>query len=63
LFPEISAHLLAVTPTCHYLEYMDWAAPILNEPLQIRDGQAVIPDRPGIGMSWNEEAVRRYQVQ
>jgi mandelate racemase len=26
LFPEVSAHLLAVTPTCHWLEYVDWAA-------------------------------------
>jgi mandelate racemase len=63
LFPEISAHLLAVTPTCHYLEYMDWAAPILVEPLQVKDGQAIIPDRPGIGLAWNEDAVRRYLVQ
>ena len=25
LFPEVSAHLLAATPTCHFLEYVDWA--------------------------------------
>jgi mandelate racemase len=60
LFPETSAHLLAVTPTCHYLEYVDWAAPILAEPLRIVDGEAVIPDRPGSGVSWNEDAVKRY---
>src|ERR1700730_7681356 len=35
LFPEVSAHLLAATPTAHWLEYMDWAKPILAEPLQI----------------------------
>jgi mandelate racemase len=62
LFPEFSAHLLAVTPTCHYLEYMDWAAPLVTEPLRIQKGQAVIPDRPGVGMEWNEDAVRRYLV-
>ncbi|MFN0318307.1 MAG: enolase C-terminal domain-like protein [Burkholderiales bacterium] len=60
LFPEYSAHLLAVTPTAHYLEYMDWANPILNEPIQIKDGNALIPDRPGCGITWNEEAVKRY---
>lgn len=38
LFPEYSAHLLAVTPTCHYLEYMDWATPIIAEPIEIREG-------------------------
>jgi mandelate racemase len=62
LFPETSAHLLAVTPTRHYLEYVDWAAPILGEPLKIVDGEAAIPDRPGTGVSWNEEAVKRYLI-
>jgi mandelate racemase len=60
LFPEFSAHLLAVTPTCHYLEYMDWASPILVEPYRVENGQVVIPDRPGAGLDWNEEAVARY---
>ncbi len=62
LFPEYSVHLLGVTPTAHYLEYMDWANPILAEPCQIKDGHALIPDRPGVGIAWNEEAVVRYQV-
>ena len=62
LYPEVSAHLLAVSPTCHWLEYVDWANPILNEPLQIVDGVAIAPDRPGIGLSWNEDAVARYRI-
>jgi mandelate racemase len=63
LFPEISAHLLAVSPTSHWLEYVDWANPILEEPLKIKDGHASIPDTSGIGLSWNEEVVRRYSVE
>ena len=51
LLPEISAHLLAATPTWHYLEYVDWADAILEEPLQIQDGLARVPDRPGIGLT------------
>jgi mandelate racemase len=62
LFPEVSAHLLAVTPTAHWLEYMDWADPILAEPLAIKDSMAIIPDRPGHGMQWDEAAVKRYEV-
>ena len=62
LFPEVSAQLLCVTPTAHWLEYVDWAEPILQEPVQIRDGNAVFSEKPGSGISWNEEAVRRYQV-
>jgi mandelate racemase len=62
LFPEISSHLLAVSPTCHWLEYMDWAEAILTEPLCMEAGHVVIPDRPGCGIEWNEEAVSRYLV-
>jgi mandelate racemase len=60
LFPEISVHLLGVTPTCHWLEYVDWAAPILAEPLVVKKGLAVIPELPGSGMRWNEKAVGKY---
>jgi mandelate racemase len=63
LFPEVSAHLLAVTPTCHWLEYMDWANGILEQPYEVRGGQVVIPDRPGVGIEWDEAAVKKYLVQ
>ena len=63
LFPEVSAHLLAVTPTRHWLEYVDWANPILEEPLRIVDGKALVADRPGNGLSWNADAVARYRLQ
>ena len=62
LLPEISAHLLAASPTCHYLEYVDWAESILEEPLQIQDGLARVPDRPGIGLTWRSEAVNALSL-
>lgn len=62
LYPEVSAHLLAATPTAHWLEYVDWAGAVLAEPLRIVDGHAVAPDRPGNGLAWNDEAVRRYRM-
>jgi len=62
LFPEFSAHLLRVTPTRHWLEYVDWAAPVLQEPLVVRDGHVLVPDRPGAGLEWDEDAIARYAV-
>jgi mandelate racemase len=56
LFPEVSAHLLAATPTCHWLEFVDWAAPILAEPLQVKEGMV----QPLQNLMWNESAVARY---
>jgi mandelate racemase len=60
LYPEVAAHLMRVTPTAHWLEWQDWAYPILTEPFALRNGQLIVPDLPGSGISWNEEAVRRY---
>jgi mandelate racemase len=62
LFPEVSCHLLAVTPTCHWLEYVDWADPILEEPVRVKRGHVPVPERPGIGMRWDEKAVRRFEL-
>jgi mandelate racemase len=62
LFPEASAHLLAVTPTCHWLEYVDWADAILRDPIEVKDGFAQIPDRPGTGVAWDEKAVKKHLV-
>jgi mandelate racemase len=62
LFPEVSAHLLAASPTSHWLEYVDWAEPILLEPLKIENGQAVLTEVPGSGIAWDEDAVERYRL-
>jgi mandelate racemase len=62
LYPEVSAHLLSVTPSAHWLEYVDWANTILTEPLRIVDGQAIPRDRPGNGLEWEETAVRMYRL-
>ena len=62
LFPEASCHLLAATPTCHWLEYVDWANAILRDPLEVQDGFATIPDRPGTGVAWDEKAVKKHQL-
>lgn len=60
LYPEVSVHLLAATPTADWLEYVDWAEPILREPLAVGSGMARPPARPGIGIEWDEAAVARY---
>lgn len=62
LFPEVSAHLLAATPTCHFLEYMDWADVLVEAPLAIVDGCAIVPERPGNGLVWDARAVAQYRT-
>ena len=63
LYPEISAHLMAVTPTRHWLEMVDWAEPILaKRPLRVENGQAILEEMPGVGLEWDEDAVARFAV-
>jgi mandelate racemase len=62
LYPEVSAHLLAATPTRHWLEYVDWAQPVLARKLRPVDGRIAPTDVPGTGIEWDEDAVARYLV-
>jgi mandelate racemase len=62
LYPEVAAHVMRVTETAHWLEWQDWADPILQKPYEIRDGLLHIPDLPGLGLEWNEDAVAAHQV-
>jgi len=62
LFPEISAQLLCLTPTAHWLEYADWWNPIMSEPLEITNGLANIEAAVGTGIAWNETTVAQYSA-
>lgn len=62
LYPEVAAHMMRVTETAHWLEWQDWANPILKTPYQLKDGQLHIPDVPGVGLEWNEDVVKRHLV-
>lgn len=58
VFPEVSAHLLAATPTAHRLEYVDKVGPILEQPVRVDAGSVVVADSPGVGIEWDEQAIR-----
>lgn len=62
LYPEIAAHLMRVTETAHWLEWQDWVNPILQRPYEIKDGLLHLPDVPGIGLEWNEAAIKAHTV-
>jgi mandelate racemase len=60
LYPEVSAHLMRVTETAHWLEWQDWAYPILAEPFELAGSRLSVPRRPGCGIEWDEKAVKRF---
>jgi mandelate racemase len=59
-YQEMSAHLLALTPAAHYLEYFGLADAVLDTPATVVDGCVTPSDEPGGGVVWNEEAVARF---
>ncbi len=59
LWPEISAQLLCLTATAHWLEYADWWNTIVSEPLRIESGMAIPHEAPGTGLEWNEDGISR----
>ena len=63
LYPEVAAHVMRVAETAHWLEWQDWANPVLREPYDVRNGYLEIPDRPGVGLDWDEDFVAAHVVE
>lgn len=62
-FPEFSAHLLGVTRTAGWLEYLDHAGPILLDPVRVENGFAYPSERAGSGIAWDESALNGYLLR
>lgn len=62
LHPEISAQLLSVSQTQHWLEYVDWINPIVKAPLRIEGGVVETSEEPGCGLDWDMGQVEKYRV-
>jgi mandelate racemase len=61
LYPEVAAHLMRVTEGAHWLEWQDWVNPMLQAPFEVKDSKLQIPDRPGIGIAWDERAIAAHR--
>jgi mandelate racemase len=59
IWPEMSAQLLSVTATAHWLEYIDWWNIVVSEPLRIQGGMAIPSNAPGSGVEWSEDGITR----
>jgi mandelate racemase len=60
LYPVVSAHLLRVSESADWLEWSDWAEPVLAEPFQAKDGFAFATETPGSGLAWDEAAIKKF---
>ena len=61
LFSEMSLALLASLPAGNFLEHMPWFEPVYRERIELdAEGRAIVPDRPGWGFSFDQDAIRRF---
>jgi len=62
LVPEFQCQLIAGIPNGLTVEYMPWTTRFYEETPKIEEGQIVVPDKPGLGLAFDREAIERYQV-
>lgn len=62
LYAPVSAHLLRVSESADWLEWSDWIEPILEEPFRASNSLVAVTSKPGIGLEWNEKAVKRFEL-
>src|SRR3954470_17677479 len=62
LAPELSVHVLASIPNATLLEWAITRTPVWREELTVSDGYLRVPNRPGHGMEFSEEAMAKYLV-
>ena len=59
---EMNLALLATVPNAVVLEHAPWFEAIYREKLELNsEGQAIVPDTPGWGFSFDPVAVKRYR--
>ena len=53
-------HLIAACPNGLTVEYMPWMLWLYEETPAIENGQLVLPEKPGLGLKFDEKVVEKY---
>jgi L-alanine-DL-glutamate epimerase-like enolase superfamily enzyme len=62
LIPEVHLHLVAAIPNGLTVEYMPWTLRLYEEAPALEGGRLVVPKKPGLGLAFDQAAIKRYQV-
>jgi L-alanine-DL-glutamate epimerase-like enolase superfamily enzyme len=64
VIPEIHAHLVAAAPNGLTVEYMGWMLKLFDGVAEFdaKTGEIMLSDRPGLGLNFREDTIRRYGV-
>ena len=62
VLPELHVHLIAGIPNGLTVEYIAWSLPLWEEIPVMEKGDLIVPDKPGLGLKFNRDVVKRYGV-
>jgi L-alanine-DL-glutamate epimerase-like enolase superfamily enzyme len=60
VIPEIHSHLVAAVPNGLTVEYMGWMLSLFDGVATLEDGELVLSDRPGLGLSFNQDTITKF---
>jgi L-alanine-DL-glutamate epimerase-like enolase superfamily enzyme len=62
LAPEVLSHGIAAVPNGLIVGLVPWGQPLFVEPLKIENGELVMPQAPGLGLTLDEEVLKSCAV-
>ena len=63
LLPEIQVHLMAGIPNGLTVEYMPWTIKLFEETPKLSDGQIIVPDKPGLGLTYDKDVIQEFAIE
>ena len=63
LATEVLAHAIAAAPNGIYVEHMPWTFGMFEEEPVVEDGMIVLPQKPGLGITFDESRLKRHAVE
>jgi L-alanine-DL-glutamate epimerase-like enolase superfamily enzyme len=55
-------HMVAACPNGLTVEYMPWMLALYEETPEIKDGHLVLPQKPGLGLKFDEKAIKSFRA-
>ena len=62
VMPEILLHMVAACPNGLTVEYMPWMLCLYEETPKIEDGHLILPQKPGLGLKFDEKAIKSFKA-
>ena len=62
IFTEQCLSLAGSLSNCVWSEHMPWFIPLYREEMKMEEGRLQMPEGPGLGFTFDPEAVERYRI-